>query len=315
MRAYQLTAFGGPDVLELADVNRPEVGPTEVGVEVRATSVNPVDVAVRERGDAWGLDAPLVVGYDVSGVVDTVGEAVERFEPGDEVFYTAELTRWGTYAEYHVERAANVAQKPDRLDHTEAASLPLVACTAWEALVERADVGPGDTVLVHGVGGVGQQAVQLAAGAGARVLARASPETTGLAADLGADLVVDYTDNEPFEEVVAAETDGVDVVLDGVGGSTVARSLAVLTAYGTVVDLVGESGDVAGAAKERNATVEYTSMTRSRATMGGVATLVERGLLDPVVDSVYPFEEAVAAQRRLVEGGLAGKLVVEVVTE
>lgn len=316
MRAYQLTGFGGPEVLERTELPDPEPGPTEVRVRVRATSINPIDVKVREGGDAMGLEPPLVIGYDVSGVVDAVGEAVTRFEPGDEVFYTAELFDEGSYAEYHVERADIVAAKPDHLSHAEAASMPLVACTAWESLVERAGVGPGDTVLVHGVGGVGQQAVQLAATAGARVLATASPETTDVADRLGADTVVDYTGDEQFESVVrSATTDGVDVVLDTVGDDCIERSLDVLTPYGTLVDLIGDAGDVGDEAKGKNATVEYTSMTRSRETMEGVATLAARRQLEPVVDSVLPFEELPKAQERLESGGLEGKVVVEVAAE
>lgn len=312
MESYQLTAFGGPEVLERTEGPTPEPGPNEVRTEVHATSVNPIDVKVRAGGDAMGLSPPLTIGYDVAGVVDSVGEGVERFEPGDEVFYTSELFEQGTYAEYHVERADIVAHKPDHLSFAEAASLPLVACTAWEAFVERAGVGVGDVVLVHGVGGVGQQAVQLADAAGARVLATASPETTDLAQRLGADVVVEYTE-EDFTTVVSDETDdGVDVVLDGVGGNAIERSIELLRPYGTVVDLVGDAGDIADAAKSRNATVEYTSMTRSRKTMEGVATLVEHRQLRPVVDSVLPLSEVRRAHERIEEGGLAGKLVLTV---
>lgn len=315
MEAYQLTAFGGPSVLEHTELPIPDPGPNEVRVQVHATSINPVDVKARENGADWGLDTPLVIGYDVSGVVDAVGAEVDRFTPGDEVFYTPELFAGGSYAEYHVERADIVAHKPDHLSHTEAAGMPLVACTAWESLVQRADVGPGETVLIHGVGGVGQQAVQLATAAGARVLATASPQTTDLATDLGADVVIDYTSGDSFESIVHAETaEGVDIVLDSVGGDTLQRSLNVVTPYGTLVDLIGDAGDIGDAAKGKNATVEYTSMTRSHETMAGVATLVSRGQLKPVVDSVFSFTDLVAAQERLEQGGLAGKVVVEVAT-
>lgn len=314
MQAYQLQAFGGPSVLKRTEIPTPEPGPNDVRVAVYATSINPVDIKARQNGDAWGLEAPLTIGYDIAGVVDAVGEAVDRFEEGDEVFYTPELFEGGSYAEYHVERAEIVAHKPDHLSFTEAASLPLVACTAWESLVQRADIAPGDTVLVHGVGGVGQQAVQLAAACGARVLATASPQTTELATELGADAVVDYTGDDSFESVVGAETDkGVDIVLDSAGGDAIERSLDVLEPYGTVVDLIGDAGDIGDAAKGKNATIEYTSMTRSHETMSSVARLVSWQQLEPVVDSVYPFEELVAAQERLAAGGVAGKVVVELV--
>lgn len=309
MEAYQLSAFGDAAGLERVEVATPSPGPNEVRVAVRATSVNPIDVKIREGGAAMGFAAPLVLGYDVAGVVDEVGAGVTDLEPGDEVFYTTEIDEWGSYAEYHVERAAIVARKPDFLSFEEAASLPLVACTAWEAFVQRASVEVGDTVLVHGVGGVGQQAVQLAAAAGARVLATASPGTTDLASDLGADAVVDYTESD-FEDAFADEA--VDVVLDGVGGDAIERSLDVVAPYATLVDLVGDAGDIGDAAKAVNATVEYELMTRSAATMGGVATLVERGQLVPVVDSVYPLSEVAAAHEALEAGGLRGKVVLTV---
>jgi len=311
MKAYQLTEFGGPDVLTETEVPTPEPGPGEVRVEVHATSVNPVDVKAREQGADWGLPAPLILGYDVSGVVDAVGPGVDRFEPGDEVFYTPELFEGGSYAEYHVERADIVAPRPAHLSHAEAASIPLVACTAWESFVQRTDVGPADTVLIHGVGGVGQQAVQLASAAGARVFAVASPETTDIARELGADVVVDYTD-EDFVDVLSDDPDDVDVVLDGVGGDAIERSFEVMDTYGHVVDLVGDAGDVGDAAKGANATIAYTSMTRSADTMGGVATMVERRQLEPVVDSVLPLSDVADAHRRITEGGLTGKLVLEV---
>jgi NADPH2:quinone reductase len=312
MEVYQLREFGAADVLERADVPTPEPGPGEVRVEVRATSVNPVDAKIRASGDAMGFSAPMVPGYDVAGVVDAVGAGVTEFEVGDEVYYTPDIDAEGSYAEYHVERSEIVAHKPPHLSFEEAAALPLVACTAWEALVQRAHTGIEDTVLVHGVGGVGQQAVQLAAALGARVFAVASPRTTELAESLGADVVVDYTEEE-FTEVVPEHTDeGVSVVLDGVGGDTLADSLEVVEPYAHLVDLIGGQGDVSAAAKSMNATISYTMMTRTADTMGGVARLVERGQLDPVVDSVRPLAEVVEAHEDIEAGGLTGKIVLTV---
>jgi NADPH2:quinone reductase len=310
MRAYVLPAFGAADAFEARDLPMPEPGPNEVRVRVRATSVNPLDARVRAEGEGL-VEPPAVLGYDVSGVVDAVGAGVERFDPGDEVFYTPELFEQGSYAEYHVERADIVAHKPPSLSHEEAASLPVVACTAWEALVDRAGVRLGETVLVHGGGGVGSQAVQIAAAAGARVVCTTGPASVDLVEALGADRAIDYRETD-FVEALADDPDGMDVVFSTVGGDALERSVEVMNETGRIVDVVGEAGDVGGPAKLKNVAVDFMALTRRAETLASVARLVERGELEPVVDSVHPLSEVGAAHEKLEAGGLQGKLVLTV---
>lgn len=311
MRAYVLPAFGAPDVFEERDLPMPEPGPNEIRVRVHATSVNPLDTRVRSDGEGL-VELPTVLGYDVSGVVDAVGVGVERFEAGDEVFYTPELFEQGSYAEYHVERADIVAHKPQKLSHEEAASLPVVACTAWEALIDRGKVCIGETVLIHGGGGVGSQAVQIAAAAGARVICTTGPATVELVEDLGADRGIDYRETD-YVEALADDPDGIDVVLSTAGGDAVERSVEVMNEHGRIVDVVGEAGDVGGPAKLKNVNVDFMALTRSAETLDSVTRLVQRGQLEPVVDSVYPLSAVAEAHRKLEAGGLEGKLVLTVV--
>src|SRR6056297_2209605 len=207
MEAMVITDFGGADVFEQRDVEKPSPGSTEVLVRVHASSVNPVDCKIRQAGSWAGISPPTVIGYDVSGVVEAVGDEVTDFEAGDEVFYTPEIFgEQGSYAEYHVADESIVARKPETLSHEEAAALPLAAATAWEAIVERGDVEAGETVLVHGAGGVGAHAVQIAAASGAQVIATASPRTVEQTEDLGATRAIDY-ESEDFTEVLDAEFD------------------------------------------------------------------------------------------------------------
>lgn len=313
MDAYVLPEFGKPDVFEYRNLSIPDPGPNEIRVRVYATSVNPLDSRVRSAGEGL-VDLPAVLGYDVSGVVDAVGTGVEAFEPDDEVFYTPTLFEQGSYAEYHVERADIVAHKPPGLSHTQAASLPVVACTAWEAIVERLDVELGETVLVHGGGGVGSQAVQIAAAAGARVVCVTGEATVDLIEDLGAARTFDYREDD-FLAALADDPDGVDAVLTTVGGDSIARSLSVINDHSRIVDVVGDIGDIGNDAKLKNVAVDFMALSRSRERLQAIATLVERGQLTAVIDSVLPLSELVDAHRRLDAGGLKGKVVLQVVEE
>ena len=310
MKAIVLPRFGGADLLELQDIDRPEPGPTEVLVRVHATSVNPVDFKIREDGTMFGLETPLVPGYDVSGVIEAVGEDVDEFAPGDAVFYTAEITEQGTYAEYHVEDASIVVMKPDALSHEEAAAIPLAACTAWQALIDRAGLEPGETVLIHGGGGVGHFAVQIAHAAGALVVVVGNAAMKADLLDLGADRFVDYETGD-FEEAVDEVSGGLgaDVVFDTVGGDTLEQSIPALAEYGRMVTIVGSAGGALGQASGKNATVHFLMMERDGGMMDRVASLAERRLLRPLVAETFPLEEAAEAHRALEKGGVHGKIV------
>src|ERR671916_266409 len=196
MRAMVTPQFGTPDLFEEREVETPRPGPGEVLVRVVASGTNPIDAKFRAAGGSRGLEAPLILGADVSGVVEEVGPGVTDLAPGDEVYYTPEVSgprSNGGYAEYHVAKAGIVAGKPPSLSHEEAAGVPLAGGTAYEALVRRLGVKVGETVLIHGgAGGVGSFAIQIARSAGARVLATAGPDNQETLRQLGADVAVDY---------------------------------------------------------------------------------------------------------------------------
>ena len=231
-----MTALGGPEVLELRDVERPEPIPTEVLVRVTAAGINPVDWKTRQRGgyrEAVG-EPPLILGWDVAGVVEEVDPDVTRFAPGDRVFGMPWFPRVaGGYAEYVTSPARQLARTPDALGDEQAGGLPLAGLTAWQALVDVAKVGEGTRVLVHAAaGGVGHLAVQIAKARGAHVIGTAREEKHDFLRDLGVDEPIDYT-ARPFEEAVS----DVDVVLDLVAGSDYGlRSLQTLR-RGRALDL------------------------------------------------------------------------------
>jgi NADPH:quinone reductase-like Zn-dependent oxidoreductase len=315
MQAMVITAFGDTDVFEAQEVADPSPGATDVLVRVHATSVNPVDTKIRQAGEWAGVEPPAVIGYDVSGVVEAVGDEVESFEPGDEVFYTPEIFEGqGSYAEYHVADESIVAHKPDGLSHTEAAALPLAGGTAWDAVVERGDVEVGETVLVHGAGGVGSHTVQIAAAAGARVIAVTSPETVAQTEALGADRAIDYTE-EDFVDVVTEEYDEpVDLVIDTVGGEACSRSAEVTRPHGRMVSILSPEGDW-DVAYPKNHTLELLFLERERYKLDGLRRLVERGQLEPVIDSVRPLEAVAEVHDEVEAGGLTGKVVLDVAGE
>ncbi|NHN60862.1 MULTISPECIES: zinc-binding dehydrogenase [Halorussus] len=315
MEAMVITDFGGTDVFERREVEKPTPGATEVLVRVHASSVNPVDTKIRQAGSWAGISPPTVIGYDVSGVVEAVGEEVTDFAEGDEVFYTPEIFgEQGSFAEYHVADESIVARKPENLSHSEAAALPLAAATAWEAIVTRGDVDAGETVLVHGAGGVGAHAVQIAAASGAQVVATASPETVEQTEEFGATRAIDY-ESEDFADVVESEFDEpVDLVFDTVGGGTLAESTGVVRPHGRLITILEPEGEW-GSAYQKNLDVRMLFLERDRRPLDALRRLAERGHLEPVIDSVLPLAEVAKAHEMVEEGGLTGKVVLDVVGE
>jgi NADPH:quinone reductase-like Zn-dependent oxidoreductase len=308
MRAVQIQEFGGPEVLRMASVSRPVPGPGELLVRVHAAAVNPVDAHARAEGDrsVARVRLPYVPGFDLSGVVAEVGDGVTRFTPGDEVFAFLDLRRGGAYADYAIVLESEAAGKPRRSTHAEAASLPLVALTAWQALFQTADLQPGQTALIHaGAGGVGSIAIQLAKWRGARVITTASERNHGFLRSLGADLVIDYT-AQPFEELAR----NVDVVLDPIGGDTQARSLGTLRDGGVLVGLVGLSQ--AARSPDRDIRAFGILVHPEAAQLERIAALVDSGDLRPVVSALLPLEEAPEAHRRIETHRTRGKIVLEV---
>ena len=309
MKAVRIHAYGGVDVLSYEDAPRPEPGDSELLIRVHATSVNPFDCAVRAGYLAayFNHTLPLILGTDVSGVVEQVGPGVTAFQPGDEVYGRTGVVRDGAYAEYALLAETDVAAKPRSLDHRQAAALPHVSLTAWQALFELGDLQAGQTVLIHGAaGGVGHVAVQLAKWRGAKVIGTSSRNVDYLH-QLNVDQVIDYA-VEPFE-LVARD---VDVVLDTVGDVVQERSCMVLKPQGMLVSVIQAPSEELTARYNVRSALVYSSPPIGQ-TLTQVAELVDSGRLVPHVSAVLPLQE-VRQAHEMVEGRhTKGKLVLAVV--
>jgi NADPH2:quinone reductase len=306
-----ITRFGGPEVFEERELPTPTAGPGQLLVRVMASGTNPVDAKLRQDGSWTGLIPPVVLGYDVSGVVEAVGPGVTGFARGDEVFYTPELfdNPSGSYAEYNVVAAAIVARKPRNLTHEQAAAVPLAGGTAWEAIVRRLQLTVGETVLIHGgAGGVGSFAVQLAKAAGARVMATAGTDNQKTLKRLGADVAINYQ-RVNVAEAVLRETAGagVDAVLDTVG-TNVIPSIPAVRKGGRLATILGFSGDMS-AFYPRNLTLHGIFLIRERRRLEELTSLIERTHLRPLVDAVLPLSQVAKAHARLDSGHGRGKWV------
>ena len=315
MRAMVLPRFGGPDLFELRAVERPSPGPGEILVRVIASDTNPVDAKLQANGSWANLVPPVVLGYDVAGIVDEVGPGVHDLAAGDEVWYTPEIfgNPHGSYAEYQVVPTRLVAPKPKGLSFVEAAAVPLAGGTAWEAVIRRLALRPGETVLIHGgAGGVGSFAVQFARAAGARVLATASAGNLDLLRELGADLAIDYR-SENVTEIVLAETGGTgaDAAFDIEGTDRVARCLPALRPGGRVACILPPQGDLT-LLYQRNVALHGVFLTRERRRLEEMCPLFERGQARPIIDQVLPLEEVRHAHERLDSGHGRGKIVLAI---
>ncbi|MGO7908277.1 zinc-dependent alcohol dehydrogenase family protein [Rhizobium leguminosarum] len=318
MKAMTLNSFGGPESFELSEVPKPVPHAGQVLVRVHATSINPLDYQVR-RGDYRDLvPLPAITGHDVSGVVEAVGPGVTMFSPGDEVWYTPQIFDGpGSYAEYHVANENIVGRKPSSLSHLEAASLSLVGGTAWEALVARAALRVGESILIHGgAGGVGHVAIQVAKAIGAKVFTTVREDNFEFARSVGADVVIDYK-KEDYISAVMRETGGrgVDVVFDTLGGDTLSRSPDVLAQLGRVVTIV----DIAQPqnlieAWGKNASFHFVFTRQNRGKLDELSTLVEHGQLRPHVGAVYSLADIPIAHARLEtpNNGVRGKIAIAV---
>ncbi|MET9666466.1 NADP-dependent oxidoreductase [Streptomyces sp. NPDC006475] len=315
MRAITQDTFGGPDVLRLADVARPEPLPTEVLVRVHAAGVNPVDWKTREGGGMAGVlgEPPFILGWDVSGVVEAVGFGVHTLEVGDEVYGMPWFPRQaGAYTEYVTAPARQFVRKPSTIGHDLAAAVPLAGLTAWQALVDAAGVEPGQRVLIHAAaGGVGHFAVQFAKHLGAYVIGTAREAKHEWLRSLGADELVDYTAVR-FEDAVK----DVDVVIDLIGDGveeTSTRSLATLRPGGTLVAVPsGVSPELVAAAEARGLVAKPYLVEPDGPSLARIAALIDEGTVRVEVEDVLPLAEAAEAHRRGEQGRTRGKLVLNV---
>lgn len=315
MRAIVLERFGGPEVLELKEIERPRPGPGEVLVRVICAGTNPVDAKLRQNASWAGLTPPLVVGYDASGVVEEVGPGATGFSPGDEVYYMDEIfgNPLGTYAEYNAVPARIVAHKPRGLTHEQAAAVPLAGGTAWEAIVRRLAVRPGEAVLIHGgAGGVGSFAVQFAKAAGARVLATASARNQDVLRELGADVPIDYGAHD-FAEVAMSETGGrgVDAVFDTVGGDLVKRSIPATRPFGRLACILTPEGTLGGLSS-KNQTLHGIFVMREAERLREMAAVINQGRCRPLIGEVMPLDDVRRAHERLDSGHGTGKVILRV---
>jgi NADPH:quinone reductase-like Zn-dependent oxidoreductase len=304
MRAISQVALGGPEVLELVERRRPEPGPTEVLVRVRAAGVNPLDWKTRALGAFLGRP-PFTVGADVAGVVEAVSEGVTRFAVGDRVFGMPRFPREaGAYAEYVTAPARHLARTPAALTDVEAAALPMAALTAWQALIDTAGVSPGRRVLVHGAaGGIGHLAVQIAKARGAHVIGAARAARHAFLAELGVDEAIDSTDVPRWEAVR-----DIDVVLDLVGGDTALCSLPAVRDGGLVIG-VSSGTDAAREAAGGRVRVTYLLVEPDHRGLEGIAALVDAGALRVHVAQTFPLAQAADAHRVGEAGRTQGKLV------
>jgi NADPH:quinone reductase-like Zn-dependent oxidoreductase len=328
MKAYLVDHYKNP--LRAGEVAEPEVGDHDVLVEIHAAGVNLLDAKIRdgEFKQILPYHLPLVLGNDLAGVVLRVGSAVRRFKPGDEVYARPDKDRIGTFAERIAISQDDLAIMPGSLTMIEAASLPLVALTAWQALVERADLRPGQKVLIHaGSGGVGTTAIQLARHLGATVATTTGTANVEWVEALGADLVIDYK-KQDFESLIG----DYDLVLDTQGGETLRKSLRVLKPGGKVIGIAGppdpefakeiganpivrmatallSSGAKRGA-KRHHVTYSFLFMRANGTQLQEITALIDAGVIRPVMDRVFPFTATKEALARVESGRVRGKVVV-----
>ncbi|WP_433754491.1 NADP-dependent oxidoreductase [Nocardia sp. CA-135398] len=307
MRAIVQHSFGGPEVLQVAEVPRPVPGATEVLVRVHAVSINPVEPVIRSGAFPLIGQPPFTLGWDLSGVVEEVDPGVNRFRVGDEVYGMPYFPKAaGGYAEYVVAPSRQLVRKPSGLTHAEAAALPLAGLTAWQMLVDIAELQAGQRVLIHGAGGgVGHLAVQIAKARGAYVIGTASAGKHEFLRGLGADKLIDYRTTD-FVDVVR----DVDVVLETIGGGTAERSLSTLRKGGILVTAV-EKASTALPKLAAAAGVRFAGISVEPDVVGleALTQLVESGKLHPYVQQTLPLENAAKAHELVEQGNVQGKIV------
>jgi NADPH2:quinone reductase len=312
VRAVGIREFGGRDRLELMDVPEPKVGADTVLIRVRATGVNPVDWKIREgRLDAaWPHVFPVVPGWDAAGTVERVGPAVTTVAAGDEVFAYCRkhFIGEGSYAELVSVPETSVTRKPDSLDLEHTAAVPLTALTAYQALFGGAGLTAGETVLVQAAaGGVGSFAVQLAADAGADVIGTASERNHEYVLGLGAIEVVDYTERDVIDSVREIAPDGVDVVLDSLGGEALRRSVDAVRDEGRIVSIAQPPADEAF--RQRGIEAVYVFVRPDAEQLAELADMFDENRLSVHLDEVLPLEDAARAHELSEAGHVRGKLV------
>ena len=332
MKAFALTRYGKKDTVSAVERAVPDLRDDDVLVQIHATSINPLDLKIRngELKPLLPYKLPLVLGNDLAGIVVKTDPRVRRLAPGDAVYAKPNQDRIGTFAEYLAVNENDVARKPDSIDMNEAAALPLVSLTAWQALVDKAQLRPGQKVLIHaGSGGLGSIAIQLAKHLGATVATTTSTKNVEWVRELGADIVIDYKTKD-----FATELRDYDVVLDTQGGETLDKSFQVVKPGGRVISVAGPpepdfarefganwllvqamralSFSVRRKAKRRSVHYSFLFMTANGDQLRELAALVDAGAIHPIIDRVYPFDATLDALAYVENGRATGKVVVTV---
>lgn len=332
MKAVFINGYGGADKMQYGDLPRPVPGPGEILLSMRAASINPIDYKVRD-GKAKLLlpyKMPLIMGNDGSGVVEETGDGAARFRKGDAVMVRPDKSRIGTFAEYCVVRESDAARKPSNLSFEEAASLPLVGLTTYQALISLGRVQKGQSILIHaGSGGIGTFAIQFAKHLGLHVTTTTSTGNIDFVRNLGADTVIDYK-NTKFGDVCR----GLDMVFDTLGGETLKKSFGVVKEGGVVVSITAVpdaktgrrynanpvvrgllhlmNAGVRSAAKKARVRYEYLMMEPSGPQLEEIAALAEKSIIRPVIDRVFPLSDMRAAFDYAEKGRSRGKVVLRI---
>lgn len=331
MKAFVMDRYGRSDVVHAGEMPEPELGAEDVLVRIHAASINPLDMKIRSGALKMVLPyrLPLILGNDMAGVVERVGARVRHFKPGDEVYARPRQERIGTFAELIAVHEDALALKPRTLTMEQAASIPLVGLTGWQALVEQAGLQPGQKVLIHaGSGGVGTFAIQLAKHLGAYVATTASAANRDLVKGLGADVVIDYKQTD-----FATALDNYDVVFDTQGGDTLMKSVRVLKPGGRLISISGPpdpafatasgapwfvraamgvlSYRIRALAKRHQVSYAFLFMRADGGQLRQIAELIDAGAIRPVVDRIFPFASTLAALDYVDTGRAKGKVVLK----
>ena len=314
MKAIIFNRFGSSKELQVQDITKPEPKDDELLIRLSYSAVNPVDWKIREGffGNAMPHEFPIIPGWDGSGTVAAIGKNVHRFKVGDEVYayFRKPIVKWGTYAEYTVMPEQFVAPKPKALSFKQAASLPLVSLTAWQALFDAAELKPGETILIHAAaGGVGGMAVQFAHWKGARVFGTASSKNHEYVKNLGADVVIDYT-KENYPDALAKQAkEGFDVIFDSVGGPVAQKSFAHLKKGARLVSIVDREVE-----KHTNPDIRcsFVFVAPNREELIEIGNLIDIGKIVTPEITEFPLKDAASAQDRIKEGHVRGKLVLKI---
>lgn len=314
MKTIAIKSFGGIEKLATLELPKPEIAPNEVLIEILYTAVNPVDWKIREGylKERLPCHFPLIPGWDAAGKIAAVGKDVHNLKVGDEVYAYCRkpIVQWGTYAEFIAFEAENVALKPKNINFAQAAAIPLVGLTAWQALFDSVHLKKGETILIHaGAGGVGSMAIQFAKNIGAHVITTASPANHAYVKKLGAETAIDYK-NGFVDQVKKLHPQGVDVVFDCVGGKTLQDSLKVLKPKGRLVGIV-ENLDPAIALKH-NIVSSYVFVRPNGKQLAEIGKLIADGKVAVPHIEEMRLQDAAKAQEKNREGHQQGKIVLKV---